>query len=92
MPVACSVTRPVKVAVERSKADPLTGLDESGDTAEILVVGGGHITRSRRIHRAAVECSVNWLSPHRRRWLQVLQVARIGWDRWVKRVDHGTFR
>jgi hypothetical protein len=21
-------------------------------------------------------------APHRRRWLQVLQVAQIGWDRW----------
>jgi hypothetical protein len=30
------------------RADPLTGLDESADTAEMLVVGRGHITRSRR--------------------------------------------
>jgi hypothetical protein len=37
------------------RADPLTGLNESGDTAEILVMGGGHTTRSRRDPRAAVE-------------------------------------
>ena len=24
---------------------------------------------------------LNWLKPHRRRWLRVLQVGRIGWHR-----------
>ena len=69
-----SADRPFKGDEETfDPARPDAAVDfDGGDRLELPALGSMLIEHLLEL---------NWLKPHRRRWLRVLQVGRIGWHR-----------